>query len=244
MQSSFNVIKQANVQTQGEKKITTNYIKQKEEKVDLSLTSEGAKDYEYLINKMVDNARKKSQDIIANTYIEIEIEKEKIFKEAYDKGYSEGFNSGYDKAMKKANEDGNAILENANKIFFSSKEIYTNYLDSKEDDIIDLIFSITETILKKELENKDAVNSAVINAISEIKGKQLIVVKCNSNNVESLKREIDNFKSNNSSMLDMVVLDDKSQENGKVTIEKENGKLVVDINYALDKVHELLRISD
>ncbi|MCD3350254.1 fliH protein [Clostridium botulinum D/C] len=261
MPSLCNVIKNKSIVSNGLKEITTEYHiediedQKTEEEEKKELGEKNAKDfienYEVLARTMLENARKQSDAIVASAYDEIQ----KMQEEAYNKGYEEGKLDGYSDGKKqadeyyneiknKANEEIETLNKNAEELLFSAKTEYVKYFKDKQQEIKELIVSITKSVLKLEIKNSDSINSMILDALESAKDSKSIIVKCNNKYVDSLKESIDEWKIQVVFRGDIFVVPDDNLEEGKAIIQKENGKIVIDIDVALEKINELVLMED
>lgn len=256
MLSSFKVIKSNSVIENGNFEINTEYST----KNDISSThnkelgEKNAKDfiesYEVLARTMLENARRESDNILAVAYEEAN----RLEHEAYEKGNSEGYKAGYDKGI----SEGKKLLENQindaktreNKIIASAEEVllkanneYIKYLEEKQEEIKGLIISIVEHILKKELQDKDGITNLVLDAIELAYKSKTIIVRCNKKYVEDLQDNIENWKNQSIYRGEIFVVGDDTIEEGSAIIVRENGKIVVSVNDALEKVREIFALG-
>lgn len=249
MPSSFKVIKNESVQHQGEQKIKTIFSGANRSQLDINekTAREYMDSYESIAKGIVENARIQSEEIIIKAYKEreeierIAIEKN---KNAYEKGYKDGFdkayNDGYEKNILKAKSDGELLKKNAEKTLYNAQEEYIRYLDEKEDEIKDLIYKISESILKKEIKYKDAVNEMIFDAISHEKNKKTFIIKCNSIYTDNIKDSINEWKDKLIIKEDVFVIGDEDIEEGHVIIEKEDGRIIMSLQESLEKIKQIL----
>lgn len=250
MQSSYRVIKSSSVVSDKPKEIVTRF----EEKGEIKQKEQGEANarmfidsYENLARTMVENARKQSDEILSAAYAEAE----KIQKEAYAKGYSLGNETGYNDGFNRAYEEGyksnldkalaeaEIIKNNADNILKSCIEEKDRYLKEKEVEIKNLIINCIENILKREVKDKEALNSLVFDTLSEIKNSKNIVIKSNKVYCEEFSQNIESWKEQIPLKVDVFIIPDDSVEEGSAIIERDSGKIVVGIDIAMEKVREI-----
>ena len=168
MQLLCNVIKNSSIIKEGNKPIVTEFqnISEMQQK---ELGETNAKtfidSYENLARTMLEDARKQRDEILSTAYSEAE----RISKEAYEKAYQEGCEKGHSDAFEKAYEDGyrsnidralqeaEIIKSNADNILRTCIEEKERYIREKEMEIKDLIINSVESILKREVKDKDCI---------------------------------------------------------------------------------------
>lgn len=256
MLSSFKVIKSNSVIENGNVEINTEYSKNNgnnsTEKKELG--EKNAKDfiesYEVLARTMLENARRESDNVLAVAYEEAN----RLEHEAYEKGSSEGYKAGYDKGVsegkklfeKQINDakiKENNIIASAEELLLEAKNEYTKYLEEKQEEVKGLIISIAEHILKKELQNKDGITNLVLDAIELAYKSKTIIVRCNKKYVEDLQDKIESWKNQSIYRGEAFVVGDDTIEEGTAIIVRENGKIVVSVNDALEKVREIFALG-
>lgn len=253
MLSSYNIIKSVCVEKSEKKPIDTDIsiINKRNNEIDEFTSKEHYANYENLAKDILENARKQKDEILQKSYNEcVEMEtkaKDKIKKEynnAAESGYKDGFQKAYKeyykKNIEKAKKDSEALIKNAENIMQSAKDEYNKYLDEKESDIMELVFKAAQSILKKEVKDKDALNGMIFDALSKEKGKGKFIIRCNKCYEESIKSNIADWKNKLALKNDIFIVPDAQIEQGKAIIEKEDGKTIIDIDNALEKLKEVL----
>ncbi|AKN33951.1 flagellar assembly protein FliH [Clostridium carboxidivorans P7] len=251
MQSSYRIIKNTRVDEDGLKKIITEF-ETKEEVEQKNLAETNAKtfidSYENLAKTMLENARKQSDGLLSKAFIEAE----RLQKEAYEKGYDEGMQKGYDdgfnksyedgykKNLEKAQAEGQLIKDNADNILRTCKEEKEIYLKEKEQEIRNLIVNCVEAVLKREVKDEAALNDVIFQALSTVKNTKTFIIKSNEIYCEELKNKVELWKEQLPFRGDIFIIPDKDVEIGKAVIERENGKVVVDVNIAMEKIKEIV----
>lgn len=253
MQSSYRVIKSSSVVSNKPKEIVTEFkekdeIMEEEQKEQVEENARTFIDsYENLAKNMIENARRQGDEILSSAYKEAE----RIEKEAYEKAYSLGNVTGYNDGFNKAYEDGyksnldkalaeaEVIKNNADNIVRSAVEEKDRYLQEKEIEIRNLILNCMESILKREVRDKDALNALMFESLSAIKNSQNIVIKSNKIYCEEFSKNIEIWKEQIPLKGDIFVIPDESIEEGSVIIERDSGKIVVSAQIAMEKVREI-----
>lgn len=248
MQSSYNVIKNTSVKNTGLRQIVTNA----ESETIKAECEENAKNhiesYENLARNIVENARRQAEHIKIKAFQDVKnIEEEAFFKaeqlknEAYKKGYEEGFNEAYPQAIEQATAEGNAIIASAEELLQNAKAEYESYLQNKAKDINDLIAAIARAVLKKEVQAEEAINSMILEALEASKKSSNFIIRCSTVHVETLKAQANNWKEQLGFLGDIFILGDSSLEAGNAVIDKGNGKIIVGIDYALERIEDILK---
>jgi flagellar assembly protein FliH len=254
MQSLFKVIKCGRVVKQGDAVIDTKFSCKGYENVNddindnnvekLNDDAQDAASYAELAVDVVENAKKEAEMIKSKAMMEAEQIEQNAYEKGYntgqDQGYKDGYDEGYNSAIEKVNAEAKGIIGNANSVLNQAKQEYCRYLEEKNDEIKNIIIDISQKILKKEVENTDALNSMLFEALQSIRGVTSITIKCNKLYYSEIKDRVEEWKESMVLNLELFVIEDNSIEDGKALLEKDNGKIIVDINYGLEKIKEVL----
>lgn len=251
MLSSYKIIKKSSVVDDGGKEINTIYSNPKNKELGEKNAKDFIESYETLARTLVENARRQGEQILSKAFDEAQQIEQDAYQKGYEKGMQEGYEQSYQKGMAEANAyyetmknqvqmESDMKIKNADSLLFQAKEEYIRYLDEKKDEIKDLILSITENILKKEIKDKDAISNMVLDAMEIAIKSKTIVVKCRSSYVEDIKEKVETWKNAVVYRGEVFVAADDNLEEGYAVIQRENGKIVVDINDAMEKVREIL----
>jgi flagellar assembly protein FliH len=243
MQSSFNVIKNSRVIEQGNREITTQLREVSGGVVGNPIISESyamkkanMESYENIARNILDNARQESEKIISKAYVDAMETKTQALNEGLEQGYSEGYEKGYNEAMTQVMAEAEEIRAKANSILVAAKEEYNKYLIDKEQHIKDLVVNITESILKREVKEPDALNEMIFNVLKTERNIKSYIIKVNSTHFATITDEIKNFKNKLAFQGDIFVIEDNFLDEGTAIIEKESGKNIVSIAYGIEKI--------
>ncbi|KGN03414.1 fliH protein [Clostridium novyi A str. 4570] len=264
MPSLFNVIKNTSVVSDGSKEINTEYTvpKRKHKNVNekkKELGEKNAKDfiesYEVLARTMLEKARRESEEIISSSYSKAKSIEEDAYTKGFnlgkEDGYSDGYSEGklaadkyYEDIKTKANAEIDLLNENAEKMLLNAKDEYTNYLKEKQENIKDLIVYITKKVLLKEIENSDSITDMIVDALENANDSKNIIIKTKSIYKDDIEEKLKLWKAKTVFNGKIFVIEDDNLEDGQAIIEKENGKIVVDVMSALDKIEEVIQSEE
>lgn len=252
MQLSYRIIKNNSVKDDGLREIVTNLVKpQITSYPEDTVSTNNMEGYNNLVSTIIENARRQKEQILAKAYEDAAIiednavkDAEKLKKAAYEKGYGEGkeegFNLAYKKALDEAEIKKNSIIESAEEILFNAKIEYESYLEDKKSELIDLIVCAAEAVLKYEIKDKSSISKMIFDALEASKNANNFIIRCNEIYASELKEQVEEWKDKLGYHGDIFVVKDNTIEPGNAIINKGNGKLVVGINYALQRIKELL----
>lgn len=249
MHLSYNLIKENRVLDRESKIISTEVILPKD-----GITSENNEDFEAAASdarEYIENYKEKAEEILTNAkeekerlLNEAEEKSKELEKEAYEKGYEQGINNGHEDGKKEAYDScvpdamkyAEEIKAKADELLRNATSDYESYLDEKKQEILELSVNIAQKILKREVNDKAAINSLVDEAVGLSKGAENMVIKCNEIHVEELKKHITKWKTIDNIKGDIFILPDESMEQGNAKIEKSTGVIEVGIDIGLEKI--------
>ena len=241
---SFNVIKNSNVIKQGDAEINTNFSEElipKNMEEHQVISKANMESYEAIASSILENARHESEKIVSRSVIDAAQSKAQAVKEGLDQGNKEGYEKGYKEAISGAMEEANAVRKQADDILKVSKSKYDEYLIEKEKHLKDLIVSIAENILKKEVKEPDAINEMIFNTLKAERNIKLYIIKTNKTHFNTVKGQVDDWKGKLAFQGDIFVVEDNFLEDGTAVIEKESGKSIVSITYGIEKIVNMLQ---
>lgn len=248
MHSSYNVIKENRVVSKTTKKICTEAFVTNEDKDTEDVTFEEAQsflsNYQNVVEDMLADAKFKSEKYILES-----IEKSKVIeKEAYEKGYAQGHSNGledgykeaYEKYIPEARKQAEDMITNAEVILSSAKSDYERYLELKRNEILELVLTVSNKVLKNVALDVTAINKLIDEAIELSKDEENIVIRCNSIYEEELKKNVPVWKTLNNIKGEIFIMADNSMNPGNAIIEKKSGKIEVGIDIGLEKLREAI----
>jgi flagellar assembly protein FliH len=162
---------------------------------------------------------------------------EKSKKEAYAKGYSEGIREGTENEKKRLFQAAEALTNSMRELDGLKKEI----LESNEDKILNLVFSVTEKVIHKEVTtNRDIVHDVLKSAVKQVLDKEGIRVRLNPEDyryiLEINPGIIDSFDD----IRNMSVVEDNSIRRGGVVIETSSGEVDARLDQQLHEVRKAI----
>lgn len=253
MHSSYKVIKSNCVNEKGAVEIDTAaviepYIDEELEEFSENFSSYNNEEYELLKfrgKQLIENAEAKASNIIslANEKVEeiIYEAKEEGFKKGYEEGYDIGYREAYEKALEEGNKRSEEIIANASYIMYQAKEEYNKFLVEKENGLRSIIVRAVETMLKKELENEEALDKLLFDILSEEKDSKVLLIRVTAKYEPHLSKVIDEFKYSIGIKGDVVILIDNELQDGTLVVEKDNGKVTFNLENSIEKLTEVLK---
>lgn len=252
MRSSYSVIKKDNLKSGEQKVITTSYTSitrasENQMSSGVDIRDDIMNSFNSIGESIIKNARAEREALLSKAIEDAE----EIEKEAYEKGYAQGESNGYedghekgyreayDGTIVKAQEEANRLIDEANEVLLKSKDVYTQYLEDKKKEIIELAINIAESVLKRELGKENGIDELVQEYIEASKGSKIFLIKCNKKHMESIKAHVQAWKSYYG-IEEIHLIEDESIPEGNAEIHKDNGKSIVGIDIGMEKVRDAL----
>lgn len=267
MQSSSSIIKNYNVDFVGNLIVDTEYeysnnaetnnlytfpdydikdineVDIKESNDDDILTSEENDIIEEIEANIIKDATEKARQIENNAFIESELVRKEAYdsgyKEGYDKSYDVGYEAGYDEALTAAENNKQQLIHEGERVLYSCKDKYEKYIREHEKEIMKCIVNISEKVLKDELSDTCAISNMIKFELEKISESKTIIIKLNPRHYDEVNSNIEKWK--NEFTLDnifVIAIDDIDYD--QVVMEKDNGKVKINLSYALDKIKDEL----
>lgn len=252
MQLSYNLIKEQSALKSDKKKIETNYVRETEETEDefsrISIEKEIKKNYESLGENIIKRSKMEAEKIIMDSRrAAVDIEKEayeKGYSQGQKNGYEDGVKDGYNKGLEQINLDTEAevktAIDKAERILELSNSEYKKYIKEKEEEIIKLAFEMAKIIADRELTEKDGLLPIIEKILNDSKGEENIIIRCNSEHIESIEEKIPYYKKAYAIKGEIFVLEDPLMEAGNAVVEKNTGKAVIGLDIGFERLDEAL----
>ncbi|MGL4655893.1 MAG: FliH/SctL family protein [Sarcina sp.] len=240
MQSSYSVIKSRTVEVKKNIDIKTAYANGYQTEIG-DITSEedvirAKQSLESMRKLILGGVEREKEQIIKRAY-----EKAKLIeKETYEKAYKEGLANGREDGYKEAYEENihlaQKLVDDASDILENSKKEYEKYLEAKKAEIIELAFKVSEHILEKELKKEDGINDFVSKILENAKDSKSFVIKCNPEQISSVKERIEKEKQNLGIATEIYFVGDERISTGNASVELEKGNVEVGIDNAIESI--------
>lgn len=145
-------------------------------------------------NDLIDEIYEKEKQILDEALVEAKKIKSDAEKEGYkigfDSGNEEGYKQGYEKALEQIQIEKKA----ATKLIVEAQKIKNEIISSMEEEVINLVTSISEKITRISVYNNDEkIIPMIKNALSDINNRERIIIRVNSINIQLLKNKEDDF---------------------------------------------------
>ena len=187
---------------------------------------------------ILNNAKNKAKEIIANTNNKMEELKKKSeqdgYQEGYQQGYKKGYKEGYDFGEKQVKEETQKLRSDAEQFVLNCHEESRKYINECKDEIIMLAVDIARKIINTEITvNTDAVYRIAENIISKAVDKKQIILKVNPMDFNIIKNRKDELSIYVEDTGNIIVIADSSITHGSVKAETPSGFIDGDIENQL-----------
>jgi flagellar assembly protein FliH len=163
-----------------------------------------------------------------------------IEQEAYEKSFAQGEKDGFEFGEKKAIK----ILESIENLFNEMVGLKHEVLKQYEKEIIDLIFTVAEKIVRHEVRsNASVIKNAIFDALELAVEKSKVVFNVNPDDydyVEKLRPELFN---KSKGLKSIVVTSDPGVSRGGCYLETPYGNIDATIDSKLEKIYQCLQES-
>lgn len=256
MPSSFNVIKNPNIQEQGQKEIVTAYTSKRTDEINEVNAKNNIESYETLARNMLENARRQAEAVISNAYAEAQTIEEEAFQKAYEAGMQQGYETGYNEGsekgyheayelnIQKALRESESLISNANRMLQQAKGQYEQFIKEREVEIKELIFTTIEKLILHKVQQGDGMNEVILQLLEDVKHVQNIIIKGNSCHMDALNGAVEDLKRSTVFRGEIFLLSDDRMDAGSVTIEQDSGQISINVSEALQKVKSILEGND
>jgi type III secretion protein L len=184
--------------------------------------SQAAKDIVQKAQHQAEDILAKARGEAADIARQANDERDRLVTEARDNGYQEG-------------------LAKATEFITKSKEYYQRTVDSSTENLKMLAVKIAEKIVGRALElNPEVINDIVSQAIRTLRRQKNVIVRCNEEDFETLKKNEENFLGmmGQSGMIDFVA--DPKVSRGGCVVESEIGIVDARLETQLKTLQKLL----
>ena len=220
--------------------------------LDDKLLSEAREKHEEIIR----NAKEEAKIIINSAYGESEeklnlaYERAKeISEEARTEGYKKGCETGHEQGYKEGYEigykEGKEASEKLIREALDIKNIYieqrSKLLKEAEEDLIDLVISIYEKVLYKNVEkDEEIIVNLVLNGIDNLEISEKLTVIVSKDNYESVEKSKEIILAKASLIDELDIRINSDMKKGDCILETSKGSVDVSIDNQLDEVKDLL----
>ncbi|QIB26197.1 FliH/SctL family protein [Caloranaerobacter azorensis] len=234
----------------------SNIIKSYRVIVETPVTKDSVEDNRNNIEKIMEDAWKKHDEIINKAKAEAEMllnearenadaimektyEKSRlVIEESKQKGYEEGYKKGYEEGCIEAEK----IIKEANSIKREYLQKRAAYLKQLEKDIVELVISISEKIINQKLDDdKEVIISIILKGLENLLVSDKVVIRVSKDDYDVVELAKERLLAEASLIEDIKVKIDNNLQKGSCIIETERGCVDVGINTQIETMKKTLK---
>ncbi len=172
----------------------------------------------------ISRARFTADEIIRQTHVDIEQVRKLAYRGGYDQGCRDGFEKGYQDGIIKAEEESQAIREQAASFFDQVENIRRKTLQALEQEVVELAVEIAERLVSAQLElDPSTVLKIAAESIRLVAERLNVVLYVSPSEMEYVNSKKTELKSILPARAELQVVADSSILPGGCKIETEQG---------------------
>lgn len=195
-------------------------------------------------NQILSEAEKKAQEIT----LKAKEDAAKVLEDTYsqaknivDAAREEGYSKGYEEGFVKGKEISDTLIQEANEIkkkYLQEREII---LSKIEEDVINLVISLSEKIINQKLESdKEAIIPLIIKGIESLNVKESLVISVSKEDYDVVEMSKQRILSMANLIEDIKIRVDSSLTKGGCIVEGSKGNVDVSINTQIEEMKKVL----
>ncbi|KGG80757.1 hypothetical protein Y919_04385 [Caloranaerobacter azorensis H53214] len=199
------------------------------------------KKHDEIINKakaeaemLLNEARENADAIMEKTYEKSRL----VIEESKQKGYEEGYKKGYEEGCIEAEK----IIKEANSIKREYLQKRAAYLKQLEKDIVELVISISEKIINQKLDDdREVIISIILKGLENLLVSDKVIIRVSKDDYDVVELAKERLLAEASLIEDIKVKIDNNLQKGSCIIETERGCVDVGINTQIETMKKTLK---
>ncbi|MCD6460350.1 hypothetical protein J7L67_06760 [bacterium] len=172
-------------------------------------------------------------------------EVKKVVEEKIERVRSKAFQQGYEKGRAEARRSVTEQFKNASKEIINLVDNLNKYIDSVnkelEQEIIELVLSVSETVIRNELSRPDVVSKIIIDSLRKINTKRALVIKLHPDSGHYFEQIAAVLKEQNFDLESIKIEIDENVGVGGCFIESDKSIIDGRLDSILKEVKETMR---
>jgi len=201
-----------------------------------------AKEYEDIIikakeeaEKIISEAEKNTEKFLEETYLKSKA----ILDESKERGFNEGYDIGYNEGKKVSDE----LIEEANEIKRDYLKEKDRVLKSIENDVIDLVLTISEKIIYQKLEDdKEVIISIILKGLDSLNARDKVIIRVAKEDYDIIELSKKRLLAMASLIEDIEVKIDNKLVRGNCIVETSKGNVDVSIDSQLEEMKTIVNM--
>lgn len=187
--------------------------------------------------KIIQDAKNQADSVLHD----VQIQKENIESEAYQKGFEKGTAEGFEKG----NAEVNRLIDRMHKVLESVMQRREEILQETESQIVELVILMARKVIKILSENqKNIVMANTLAALKKVKTRGKVILRVNIEDLKLTSAHVKEFIEHVENIEGITILEDSSVEKGGVIVETDFGAIDARISSQLTELeNKILEIS-
>lgn len=187
--------------------------------------------------KIIQEAKNQADAVLHD----VQIQKENIESEAYQKGFEKGTAEGFEKG----NAEVNRLIDRMHKVLESVMQRREEILQETESQIVELVILMARKVIKILSENqKNIVMANTLAALKKVKTRGKVILRVNIEDLKLTSAHVKEFIEHVENIEGITILEDSSVEKGGVIVETDFGAIDARISSQLTELeNKILEIS-
>lgn len=187
--------------------------------------------------RIIQDAKNQADSVLHD----VQIQKENIESEAYQKGFEKGTAEGFEKG----NAEVNRLINRMHKVLESVMQRREEILQETESQIVELVILMARKVIKILSENqKNIVMANTLAALKKVKTRGKVILRVNIEDLKLTSAHVKEFIEHVENIEGITILEDSSVEKGGVIVETDFGAIDARISSQLTELeNKILEIS-
>ena len=187
--------------------------------------------------RIIQDAKNQADSVLHD----VQIQKENIESEAYQKGFEKGTAEGFEKG----NAEVNRLIDRMHKVLESVMQRREEILQETESQIVELVILMARKVIKILSENqKNIVMANTLAALKKVKTRGKVILRVNIEDLKLTSAHVKEFIEHVENIEGITILEDSSVEKGGVIVETDFGAIDARISSQLTELeNKILEIS-
>ncbi len=170
-------------------------------------------------------------------HAELASKTEKAEKEVYAKGFAEGLRAGAESERRRLSECMEAFANSMREL----DRLRNGCLEGNEEKILDLVFSVTEKVINREIStSKDIVHGVLKSAIKQVLDRDGITIRLNPEDYRYMMEINPGIVDGFDEIRNMSIVEDSSIRRGGVVIDTSSGEVDARLDQQLHEVRKAM----
>jgi flagellar assembly protein FliH len=179
----------------------------------------------------------KGKDGNNSIHAELSSKTEKAEKEAHAKGFAEGLRAGAENERRRLSDAMEALANSMRDL----DRLRNGCLEGNEEKILDLVFSVTEKVINREIStSRDIVHGVLKNAIKQVIDKDGITIRLNPEDYRYMMEINPGIIDGFDEIRNMSIVEDSGIRQGGVVIDTSSGEVDARLDQQLHEVRKAM----